>query len=77
MLSFATEIEDGNWPGVVVEAIALGQRVGSGWILSGDIHDDPSGWSNETNISGVRSLQWTLKRGKTVPQPKNNRRNGN
>jgi hypothetical protein len=71
VVSFATEIEDGQWNDVVVEAIALGQRVGSGWILSGDIYDDPSGWSNETKISGIRSLQWALKRGKKrMPIPR-------
>jgi hypothetical protein len=44
----------------VVELIELGQRVGYGWILSGDILGDPSGWSNKPRVSGVKPIEWLL-----------------
>jgi hypothetical protein len=51
----------------VVEVIALGQRVGRQWTLSGDILTDTDGWSNESSVSGVRSIQWMLDRRWTMP----------
>jgi hypothetical protein len=62
VVSFATNLEQGRWSDAVVEAIALGQRVGYGWILSGSIEDDPSGWSNDAKVSGIVSIQWQLMR---------------
>ncbi|WP_165248253.1 hypothetical protein [Paludisphaera soli] len=58
--AFWVEPEGGTWNDQVVEVIALGQRVGYGWRLSGDILTDVDGWSNESNVSGVRSIQLML-----------------
>jgi hypothetical protein len=63
VVSFAIGLEHARWNDAVIEAIALGQRVGDGWALSGSIGDDPRGWSNRTNIAGVESIEWTLVRG--------------
>lgn len=63
VVSFATNLESARWNDAVVEAIALGERAGHGWMLTGSVHDQLSGWSNEANISGVVSIEWTLLRG--------------
>lgn len=44
----------------VVEIIALGQRVGHGWILSGDVYGDLSGWSNEPSVTGAQAIEWQM-----------------
>lgn len=62
VVSFTTELLDVRWNDAVVEAISLGQRVGHGWALSGSVEDDPAGWSNTTNVSGVEAIRWSLSR---------------
>ena len=62
VVAFWIELETQTWNDSVVEVIALGQRVGYQWTLSGDILTDTDGWSNESNVSGVRSIQWMLDR---------------
>jgi len=44
----------------VVELIALGQRIGRGWILSGDVYGDLSGWSNQPSVAGIQAIEWRL-----------------
>src|ERR1044072_1011888 len=60
VVSFATSLESERWTDLGVEAIALGQRVGHGWVLSGSIHYAPHGGSSRTNIAGVESIEWFL-----------------
>ena len=67
VVAFWIELESQAWNDSVVEVIALGQRVGYQWTLSGDILTDTSGWSNEAGVSGVRSIQWMLDRRWTTP----------
>lgn len=62
VVSFTTELVSVRWNDAVVEAITLGQRVGHGWALSGGVEDDPSGWSDRTNVSGVEAIEWSLRR---------------
>jgi len=62
VVSFATELKSERWNDAVVEAMALGQRVGYGWQLIGSVLDGPGGWSNRTTVSGVKSIAWTLAR---------------
>ena len=63
VVSFAVALEHARWNDAVVEAIALGQRVGYGWALSGWIEDGPAASSDRTNIAGVKSIQWMFERG--------------
>jgi hypothetical protein len=67
VVAFWIELESQTWNDSVVEVIALGQRVGRQWTLSGDILTDTDGWSNESSVSGVRSIQWMLDRRWTMP----------
>jgi hypothetical protein len=67
VVAFWIELESQAWNDSVVEVIALGQRVGHQWTLSGDILTDMDGWSNESSVSGVRSIQWMLDRRWTMP----------
>lgn len=56
--SFQSLLSGATHNDIVVEAIALGQRVGYAWTLTGDVLTDPEGWSNEARVSGVTSLHW-------------------
>lgn len=58
VVTFRVELESQAWNDSAVELIELGQRVGYGWILCGNILADPSGWSNDSSVPGVKSIQW-------------------
>ena len=60
LVAFWVDLGSEAWNDGVVEVIELGQRVGHGWILSGDVLGDPSGWSNEPRVSGVKAVEWSL-----------------
>jgi hypothetical protein len=60
LVTFWVELGGEAWNDGVVELIELGQRVGHAWILSGDILGDPSGWSNEPRVPGVKAIEWSL-----------------
>jgi hypothetical protein len=60
LVVFCVALESEAWNDCVVEPIELGQRLGRGWILSGDILGDPSGWSNNPRVSGVKAIEWIL-----------------
>jgi len=60
MFTFQTSPTSATWNAAVVEVIALSQRIAHLWTLSGDVHQDPEGWSTEPRISGVTHLQWQL-----------------
>ena len=66
VVAFRIELEGRAWNDPVVGVIALGQRVGYQWTLGGDILSDTSGWSNESSVSGVRSIRWMPDRGWAV-----------
>lgn len=56
----------GPWAERVVAVIALGERLGSGWRLSGSVWEDPSGWlargDGRIRVPGVAAAEWTLLR---------------
>lgn len=58
--SFRTQVPGARWNDYVVHVIALGQRVAYNWALSGDILQDPTGWSTKPRTSGVTAIQWQL-----------------
>lgn len=58
--TFQTSLAGTTHNDAVVEVIALGQRVGYSWTLTGDVFGDLDGWSNEARVSGVTSLHWQL-----------------
>jgi hypothetical protein len=59
-ITFTINILTGTLNDQIVEAIALGQRCGYGWILTGDVHDSLEGWCNQTRIGGITSIGWQL-----------------
>jgi hypothetical protein len=67
VVSFWIELESRSWNDAIVEAIALGQRVGYQWTLSGDILFFPEGWSNNSNVPGIRSMHWMMDRRWIMP----------
>lgn len=58
--TFQITLTGSTWSEQVVEVIGLGQRVGYGWRLSGDVHTMPEGWSNESSVPGVTAIQWQV-----------------
>ncbi len=60
VVSFEMDHADSTWNDCVIEVIELGQRVGYGWVFAGDVRQDPSGWSNKSNVSGVTAIEWIL-----------------
>ena len=70
LVAFWVELGSEAWNDGVVELIELGQKVGHGWILSGDILGDPSGWSNEPRVSGVKAIEWSLMAEPRPPHPR-------
>jgi hypothetical protein len=58
--SFQTRLEGASWNDYVVDVIALGQRVAYAWGLSGDVGQDPEGWSTKSRIAGVTAIQWQV-----------------
>lgn len=67
VVAYWIEMESQSWNDSVVEVIGLGQRVGYQWALSGNVLTDMDGWSNESSVSGVRSIQWMMDRRWTTP----------
>ena len=59
-VSFHPPLSGATHNDAVVEVIALGQRVGYSWTLTGDVFGDLDGWSNKARVSGVTSLHWQL-----------------
>lgn len=66
VVGFEMDHGDKSWNECVVEVIERGQRVGYQWIFTGDVRQDPSGWSNHPNVPGVRSIEWILIRPQSV-----------
>lgn len=63
-LEFGHE-EKAIWSALVIEVIALGQHLGSGWSMYGNINDDPSAvlsksMGNHIRVSGVDWADWLL-----------------
>ncbi|MGO1073508.1 hypothetical protein [Lysobacter sp. CA199] len=54
-----------SWPESVVAAIALAQRAGHGWSLSGLIIDELSLWSTTASTAGIEAIEVSLQRVET------------
>jgi len=57
--------ENYSWSELVLEIIALGQCLGTGWSMSGNIYDDPSAVLSKSvghhiRVSGVEWAEWLL-----------------
>ena len=64
LISFGTVPASSVWSEKVVELIALAEKVGRGWILSGSIIEALDLWSNESTIAGVQSIHLNCERNK-------------
>lgn len=55
-----------DWAHLVVETLEAAETLGTGWLLRGSVHEDPSGLlSRETkhstvNVPGVTAVEWAL-----------------
>jgi hypothetical protein len=54
---FTSKLSSMAWEQVPYIALVQGQKIGRMWIVSGDISREFSAWSNDSNISGVVSIQ--------------------
>lgn len=71
LIRFEIDLGDVAWNDGVVEVIAAAQRIGRAWVLAGDVREDPSGWSDEPSVPGVRVIEWSLTAppDRDVPRP--------
>ena len=60
--SFSNQLEIENWNEIPFLALALGQRIGRMWTISGDINSEFSAWSNESSISGIENIELGIER---------------
>jgi hypothetical protein len=56
------ELEVSEWPQAVLLALQMAQSAGRAWTISGDIADELDAWSNESLVSGIRSLHVLVRR---------------
>jgi hypothetical protein len=61
VIQFSIKIESDSWNDQIIEAFLIGQRVASGGALTGNVIDDPGGWSSDVSDSGVHSITWSLR----------------
>ena len=60
--AFTVQLQAERWPDLVLEGLQLGQRVGSGWCVSGSLTQDITASSNHVSVAGVVLLEWSLLR---------------
>lgn len=65
--TFSAPLMGTTWSEWVVDAVALGQRVGYQWTLYGSVLSDPSAWSARSRISGVTAAEWLVMRQDASP----------
>ena len=63
MARFRVEHGEMAWNDLVVEVISLGQRVGYGWMLWGDVLGQQYGETRASRIPGVDGVIWELEWG--------------
>lgn len=56
---------DQQWPDVVIEMITLGQKLGTGWLLEGDVQDFLGGILSEEDggkflVKGLLWANWVI-----------------
>ena len=54
--TFSTELVEQPWSECVFNSLELAQRVGRGWVLTGNIKDELDAWSSESSVSGVKNI---------------------
>ena len=60
VIHFGVELMSTTWETAVFESLVLGQRLGYGWTLTGDIETDLCGYSSKARISGVTQIELFL-----------------
>lgn len=60
--TFSSIVNTSNWSECVLDSLALAQKVGRAWVLSGAIEDELDGWSNVSSVIGVNSIQLLVTR---------------
>lgn len=56
--SSTVDVDTNDWNTFVISVIRIGQRIGTSWILSGEIDCQCDGWSNDCLIPGTTASQW-------------------
>ena len=57
-ISFSIHCNSTDWVHFVYETIRIGQLIGRGWSLLGDIESQLDGFSTESVVSGIKQLQF-------------------
>ena len=59
-ISFQLSHSSAEWSNLIFLLLATGQRIANQWIITGDIQQDASAWSNDVREPGVSSIHWQL-----------------
>jgi len=54
--SFSTSTETSSWSQSIFQALSMAQKIGRGWVLTGDITEELDAWSNESSVVGVQNI---------------------
>lgn len=58
--SFKTTLQEGPRESCIVEAMALCERIGAGWVIEGSVHAHLSFFSQQLRIVGICSCECYL-----------------
>ena len=58
------DVEHGasGWSALIYDVLALGQKIGRAWRLSGSVDFELDGWCDDPSEGSVKSVQWILVR---------------
>ena len=59
--SFTISNEALDWAQAIFHALAIAQKIGRGWMLSGDITEELDAWSNDSSVVGVQNIHLVLR----------------
>jgi hypothetical protein len=59
VISFCSSTSATSWPEAVVEVLGSAQRVGHGWLLSGNIAEELDACCNKPRVAGITFIHVT------------------
>ncbi|KPJ91925.1 MAG: hypothetical protein AMJ53_10425 [Gammaproteobacteria bacterium SG8_11] len=54
-----------SWSELLMEVLQLAQKVGNGWLLTGDVVRQCNAWCNRPRVAGVQTIEWAIKNSDT------------
>lgn len=61
VLRFVIELESETWNDQIIECFHTGEKVAYSWSLTGNVADDPGGFSSKVGDCGVEAIKWSFR----------------